>query len=244
MEARSEVTFGLCPVCADLDAHAFRLLDAHPAIRHAIGSPNIGRHHLVSAFHALAVMGVKPGDAYTDDGLASLIDRLSGPGVAASWSRQFAPIWRAGADRATAAAEPWLHVGVELRAEIRAHYFDHLAGRMPPRPVECPSRGCAWCGLGTVMAKRTAKAWAPVTFHGFRGHLCPTCQRYSDEGRGMHGALLDHADPGRAIRRRHPYEPDVQGVRGWAETPGVQPSREPWAHVDLDHLRAILTRGV
>jgi len=252
-EHAAEVTFGQCPACADLDAHAARTLDEHPDIRRMIGSPSIGQHRIVSAFHALAVMGAEPADTYSADGLLSLLDRLSAPGAAASWARRFAPIWEDGASRDTAAAEPWLHVGSDLRAEIRREYGDHLADRMPPRAVACPTVGCAWCGLGSVMAKRSAKPWTPHTMSplslGGNGprplsvHFCPTCERAHADGGSMRSAVLDLIDPGRAMRRRRPYEPDVNGVRGWAALGARRPNAEPWAHLDLDGLRALLASG-
>lgn len=250
VDAHAELVFGLCAACADLDAHAARTLDAHPGIRRMIGSPSIGRHRIASAFHALAVMGAMPAETYTADGLLSLLDRLSAPGASASWSRAFVPIWQDDAARDTAAAEPWLHVGTELRAEIRREYADHLADRMPPRPVACPTGGCAWCGLGSVMAKRSAKPWTPhsIAPAGLGGngprrlavHLCPTCEREHTDGGSMRSAVLAVIDPDRAMRRRVPYEPDVHG---WAVTGRKRPNAEPWTHLDLDGLRAILASG-
>ncbi len=245
----AEVTFATCDRCAALDAHAAATLDAHPAIRRAIGSPSIGRHRIVSAFHALAVLGVEPAETYTADGLTSLLDRLTAPGVSAAWSSRFVPIREADVSRDTAAAEPWLHVGSELRAEIRRQYTDHLADRMPPRAVACPSRGCAWCGVGTVMAKRTAEPWTPHTMspaslggvgpHSLAVHLCPTCERIREDGGSIRSAVLDLVDPGRRLRRRRPYEPEVNGVRGWAVM-GGRPNAAPFAHLDLDGVRELL----
>lgn len=249
VDAHAELTFGLCAACADLDAHAARTLDAHPAIRRMIGSPSIGRHRIVSAFHALAVMGVKPAETYTADGLLSLLDRLTSPGAAASWHRQFVPVWDDDATRGTAAAEPWLHVSADLRGEIRRQYTDHLADRMPPRLVVCPTRGCAWCGVGSVMAKRTAKPWTPHTMspaslggvgpNSLTVHLCPTCERVREGGGSMRSAVLDLIDPDRLMRRRRPYEPEVNGVRGWTVA-GGRPNAAPFAHLDLDGLHALL----
>lgn len=235
-----KATFGVCPACAALDASAARTLDAHPGIRRMIGSASIARHRVLTAFYALAVLGVEPSETYTADGLLSLIDRLSVLGVVAAWHRQFAPIWHDGVSGDSAAAEPWLHVGLDIRADIRREYGAHLADRMPPRPIACPTGGCAWCGIGAVTAKRTAAPWTPTTLHGARGHLCPTCARYRDDGEPMGAALLDTADPDRAIRRRSPLAPDVRDLRGWAQTPGTRPNAEPWGHVDLDGLRALL----
>jgi hypothetical protein len=249
VEARTEATFGLCPACADLDAHAARTLDAHPRIRHMIGSPSIGRYRIASAFHGLAAVGAAPAEMYTHDGLRSLLSRLSVPGAAASWYRRFVPVWQDDAMRDTAAAEPWLHVGTDLRTEIRHQYGDHLADRMPPRAVTCPTGGCAWCGIGSVMAKRTAKPWTPHNIapaglggngpRALRVHLCPTCESARDAGGSMRSAVLDRVDPGREMRRHGPHEPEVQGVRGWALVGGT-PNAEPWAHLDLDGLRAVL----
>lgn len=253
IEGLSEVTFGQCPACADLDAHAARTLDAHPSIRRMIGSASIGQHRIVSAFHALAVMGAKPADTYSADGLLSLLDRLTTPGAAASWHRAFSPVWLDGATRDTAATEPWLHVGADLRGEIRREYADHLADRMPPRDVACPSRGCAWCGVGSVIAKRSAKPWTPHSMspaslggvgpRSLAVHLCPSCERIHDDGGSMRSAVLDIIDPDRALRRRVPHEPDVQGVRGWAVAGGTRPNPAPFAHLDLDGLRALVARG-
>lgn len=237
-------TFGVCPACAALAAHAARALDAHPGVRRMIGSPSIARHRVLSAFYALAVLGVEPSETYTADGLLSLIDRLSVLGVAAAWRSRFAPIWHDGISGDSAAAEPWLHVGLDIRADIRREYGAHLADRMPPRPIACPTRGCAWCGIGTVTAKRTAKPWTPVSLHGARGHLCPTCTGYHAEGEPMGAALLDIADPDRALRRRSPLSPDVRDLRGWAQMADNRPNAEPWGHVDLDGLRSALARGI
>ncbi|TCJ29011.1 hypothetical protein E0W80_01920 [Microbacterium sp. PI-1] len=252
IEALSEVTFGQCRACADLDAHAARILDAHPNIRRMIGSPSIGRHRIVSAFHALAVMGAKPADTYTGDGLMSLLDRLSVSGAAAAWHRQFSPIWEEDASRDTAASEPWLHVHSDLRAAIRREYIDLLADRMPARAVACPTRGCAWCGLGSVVAKRSATPWTPHTMspgtlggvgpHPLAVHLCPMCERIREDGGSMRSAVLDIIDPDRVLRRRVPHEPNVEGVRGWAVI-GGRPNAAPWAHLDLDGLHALVARG-
>lgn len=162
------------------------------------------------------------------------------------------PIWQDDARLGTAAAEPWLHIDADLRAEIRLQYADHLADRMPPRPVSCPTGGCAWCGLGSVMAKRSAKPWTPHSMTpaslGGNGrtmavHLCPTCERIRDDGGSMRSSVLDLIDPDRALRRRVPYEPDVHGVRGWAVAGGGRSNAAPWAHLDLDGLRALLASG-
>jgi hypothetical protein len=250
VEARAEAWFGLCAACTDLDAHAARTLDAHPYIQHSIGSPTIGRYRVASAFHALAVMGAKPAEAYTADGLLSLLDRLSVPGASASWYRRFAPVWQDEAARDTATAEPWLHVGTELRTEIRRQYLDHLADRMPPRAVPCPTGGCAWCGIGSVIAKRSAKPWTPhkIMPTGLGGHdaqtrnvhLCPGCESATDAP--MQTAVLDLIDPGREMRKHVPYEPELRGVRGWAVSGRIRPNTEPWAHLDLDGLLTLLAR--
>lgn len=252
IEGLSEVTFGQCPACADLDAHAVRTLDAHPSIRRMIGSPSIGQHRIASAFRALAVIGVKPALTYSAVGLLSLLDRLSSRGAAASWHRQFAPVRAEEATRGTAAAEPWLHVSPDLRADIGREYGDHLADRMPPRSVACPTGGCAWCGLGSVMAKRTATPWTPHDLYPaslggvgrqMRAHLCPTCERAREFGDSMASAVLDLIDGDRAMRRRVPYEPDLDGVHGWAVSGHEHPNMEPWAHLDLDGLRTLLARA-
>jgi hypothetical protein len=237
----AEATFATCERCATLDSLAARTLDAHPVIRRAIGSPSIGRYRIVSAFQALSVLGLEPSDTYTHDALASLLDRLSAPGASASFSRLFSPTMLADTIPNSAATEPWLHVGTELRSAIRYEYGQHLADRMPPRPVACPTRGCAWCGIASVMAKRTAEPWTPVTVSGARGHLCPTCEHYRDYG-GMPAAVFDYLDPDRAIRRRFPVRPELRDVRAWALS-GEPPSAEPWAHVDIDGARDMLARG-
>lgn len=249
IEGLSEVTFGQCTACADLDAHAARTLDAHSRIRRMIGSPSIGRHRIASAFHALAVMGAKPADTYTDDGLLTLLNRLTSPGAAASWHRKFSPLWQDDAARDTAAAEPWFHLGPDLRASIRAEYLDLLADRLPVRAIACPSGGCAWCGVGSVTAKRTARPWTPHTMSpislGGVGprtlavHLCPTCERIREDGGSMRSAVLDIIDPDRELRRRVPHAPNLDGVHGWAIV-GGQPNGAPWAHHDLTSLRALI----
>lgn len=91
-----------------------------------------------------------------------------------------------------------------------------------------------------MTAKRTAAPWTPKTLRGCRGHLCPTCARYRDDGEPMGAALLDIADADRSLRRRSPRSPDVRDLRGWAEMPGTRPNAEPWAHVDLAGLRALI----
>jgi hypothetical protein len=117
---------------------------------------------------------------------------------------------------------------------------------MPPHRVPCPTGGCAWCGVGTVLAKRSAKPWRP---HSVRegvhttGHLCPTCERIRADGGSMRSAVLGVIDPDRLLRRRMPGEPDVQGVRGWATAGDGRPNEAPWAHLDLLGLRDILARG-
>ncbi|GAA1147681.1 hypothetical protein F6W69_11625 [Microbacterium oxydans] len=252
IEGLSEVTFGQCPACADLDAHAARTLDTHPSIRRMIGSPSIGQHRIASAFRALAAIGATPAATYSADGLLSLLNRLSSRGAAASWHRRFAPVREEDARRGTAAVEPWLHVSPDLLADIRHEYGDHLADRMPPRPVACPTGGCAWCGLGTVLAKRTAKPWtphdlSPVSLGGvgrpMQAHLCPTCERAREFGDSMSSAVLDLIDGDRAMRRRVPHEPDLDGVHGWAVSGHEHPNTEPWAHLDLDGLRMLLARA-
>lgn len=246
-----EVTFATCNRCAALDAHAAATLDAHPMIRRAIGSPSIGRHRIASAFHALAVLGLEPAETYSVDGILSLLDRLAVPGAAASWARRFSPVRDEHASQGTAAAKPWLHVDSVLRAEIRRQYTDHLADRMPERAVACPTRGCAWCGLGSVMAKRTAKPWTPHNIgtaslggspspRNLDVHLCPTCESVREDGGSMRSAVLDLIDPGRLMRRRRPYEPEVNGVRGWAVAGGSEANSTPFAHLDLDGLHALL----
>lgn len=59
-------------------------------------------------------------ETYTHDGLLSLLDRLSVPGTAAPWFRQFAPIWMEGAIPGTAASEPRLHVGAACARRVAA----------------------------------------------------------------------------------------------------------------------------
>jgi hypothetical protein len=43
----------------------------------------------------------------------------------------------------------------------------------------------------------------------------------------MRSAVLDVIDPGRALRRHLPHEPDVHGVRGWAGAGGKRESAAP-----------------
>lgn len=74
-------------------------------------------------------------------------------------------------------------------------------------------------------------------------HLCPTCERYLTNGETMRAALLDAVDSDRAMRRQNPYEPELRGVRGWAVANRAKPNAEPWAHVGLNDLRALLAVG-
>lgn len=101
------------------------------------------------------------------------------------------------------------------------------------------------------MAKRSAIPWTPraITPGSLGGngprplnvHLCPSCERARDAGGTIRSAVLDRVDPGRALRRHVPHEPDLNGVRGWAVV-GGKPNAEPWAHLDLDRLRDLLER--
>lgn len=58
----------------------------------------------------------------------------------------------------------------------------------------------------------------------------------------MQTVVLDLIDPGREMRQHLPYEPDLRGVRGWADSGRKRPNAEPWAHLDLHALRALLAR--
>lgn len=102
------------------------------------------------------------------------------------------------------------------------------------------------------MAKRSATPWTPRTItpgslsrNGPRPlsvHPCPACDQARGAGGGIRSAEFDRVDPGRALRRHVPYDPDVKGVRGWAVAGGKRPKTALWAHLDLDGLRSLLER--
>lgn len=249
---RAQYTFAECERCAEREARAASVLAAHPGIVRAIGGHEVAQHRLVGALCGLAVLEVEPPEHPTAEAVVSLLERLSTAGTLSAFSRLFSPVWREGTTTDTASTEPWLHVSLELRAELRRQYANHRADQLPARPVPCPSGGCAWCGVGTVYAKRTARAWvahsiAPASLGGngpalLDRHLCPTCEAIRADGGVMLDSLLMAVDPDRAMRSRRPFDPELRGVRGWAVT-GRKPNREPWQHTDRDGLRHLLESG-
>jgi hypothetical protein len=244
------VDLGLCDECEATGERAARLLDAHPAVARGIGSP--ARHQVTCALNALAVIGVTPPEQMTTETLVELLE-LAPLGAAARWAARFSPLWRSGSREEHAASDPWLFVGVSARTDIREAYARWLARRRPPRPVESPSGGCLLCGVGEVMARHGDTPWRETTVNAsvlgggggsLSGHLCPACQSAQDDA-GSHmldAAILAVVDRDRAIRRKRPYAPTVNGARGWAVT-GRKPNRKPFGHLNLDSLRASLLSG-
>jgi hypothetical protein len=230
-ESAGKVTFGLCETCRARDEYARTLVAAHPSVRRAIGSP---AQHLVSgALDALALLGVEPPPNLTAQRLHDLLT-LSTVGIRARWSSQFSPIWRDGVSTKQCAAEPWLFVSIEDRNEARQLRADWLADGLPPIAVTCPSGGCAWCGIHTTAARRS-KARTLWLAHG-RGHLCPTCADQHERGEDFHGAFLAFIDPDRAIRRRTPEPPNLNGVLKWQDAHGGDGTA--WSHMgERDELR-------
>lgn len=249
MPRGTTVDLGLCEACAATGEHAARLLEAHPAVARRIGSP--ARHQVTCALDALRAIGEIPPEETTADALTELLD-LASLGAAARWSARFSPLWRRGSREEHAASEPWLFVGLDTRADIRREYARWLARRLPSRPVASPSGGCLLCGIGEVLARHDTP-WRATTANGtvlgggagsVSGHLCPACQHAQDDA-GSHmldAAILTAVDPDRATRRKRPYAPSVNGARAWGVT-SRKPNREPFAHLDLDGLRASLASG-
>lgn len=248
--AGASVTLGECAECEAVGALAARLLDANRAIARGIGSP--ARHQVTCALDALRVIGAPLPETMTRDALGELL-MLAPLGAAARWAARYSPLWRHGTREDRAASEPWLFVGLDIRADIRREYARWLARRRPPRPVACPTGGCLLCGVGSVLARHGDAPWHETTANGsvlgggrgsVSGHLCPACQTAQDDA-GSHmldAAILAVVDPDRAIRRKRPYAPSVDGAQAWGVT-GLTPNREPFAHLDLDGLRASLLRG-
>ncbi|PRB04605.1 hypothetical protein CQ047_16580 [Microbacterium sp. MYb72] len=244
------VDLGLCDTCSATGGHAARLLDANPRIARGIGSP--ARHQVTCALNALQVIGAALPEQTTDEALRELLE-LAPLGAAARWSARFSPTLRRGSREEHAASEPWLFVGTDIRTDIRRGYAHWLARRLPPRPAACPSGGCLLCGVGEVMARHGDKPWRETTVNAsvlsgvggsVTGHLCQPCQAAQDDA-GSHmldAAILAVVDPDRAIRRKRPYAPTVNGARGWAVT-GRKPNRKPFGHLNLDGLRTSLLSG-
>lgn len=248
--AGSTVTLSECDECRAVGDLAARLLDANRATARRIGSP--ARHQVTCALDALRAIGAPLPETLSRDSLDELL-ALAPLGAAARWQALYSPVWRVGSRDDRAASEPWLFVGLDLHTDIRREYARWLARRRPPRPVACPTGGCLLCGVGSVLARHGDAPWRETTANGsvlgggrgsVSGHLCPACQAAQDDA-GSHmldAAILAVVDPDRAIRRKRPYAPSVEGAQAWVVTSRM-PNREPFAHLDLDGLRASLLRG-
>ncbi len=246
----ASVRLGDCSECAAVTSAAAAIVADNPWMASHIGSP--AQHQVACALDALRVIGAPMPVGIRDDVAWDLL-RLTTLGSAARWASRFAPVTEAGAREDRAASEPWLFVGLELRAEIQHAYVAWLARRRPPRPVPCPSGGCMLCGVASVLARHGDKPWRATSANAsvlgggggsIAGHLCPTCQTAQDEA-GSHmldAAVLAVADPDRAFRRKRPEPPRLDGLVAWALL-SEAPNDEPFQHHDIDGLRAALRRG-
>lgn len=243
--------FGRCRDCAAIDARVDALLDAYPRLAATIGARSIARHRLGSALAACELLGVPVRiDRETD--LATLLEHVTAAGAGLAWSLTAAG--RAGG----ANVEPWWHVTAAQRQAARDGIGAYLRARndrpvrvTPPRDVD--RRGCLLCGVGAVRAMRSRAddAWgvlevAPRLLGGRGGELllgvvCPGC-----EAAIQHVGTIGPAALETALLRsigwtpRGLARPELRVV-GWGALPdGTPPNARPWAHLDVETLRAEL----
>lgn len=255
------LTFARCSPCAERHALAAEVAVLHRPLL-ALGSTSITADRLAFALDALAAVGAlqSPTEAEAAEALyrrsypatRSLLERLSDLGAAVQWASRFSPVWQADALKDTCASEAWLFVPSDTLTDIRRQVGEHLRDRMPPRPIACPSGGCAVCGHASVDARRPSEAWTAITSGKYAGgHLCPADAALLDEEGSISYSLLERSvcdvvDPDRMARRKRPHAPDLQGITAWADerTPGSRLGADTrWSHVNLDALRALLFHG-
>lgn len=263
----AEVQMSRCEVCTAIRDAAVDLMRAHPEQRARIGSPEIAAYRLELALSALDAIGINDPariDRLTDTGgdIRRLIEFLAVPGGWAQWSAKFSPRPEPGLSASSAAAARWSGVSAEARRDLKAAYLALFAARTE-KPVKalCPSEdgqpsGCMLCGVGAVMALRSRAdyQWVEmsadaVTIGGrdapdsLDGCVCPTCDRAIDSAGGVGQsamrlsvlALLGIPGHLQAVSQ-------IDGIVGWGVLRGAVPNETPWAHVDLNELRAEVER--
>lgn len=262
VEAAGTMSFAECAACTDRHALVAAVVVAHPGLAH-LGSTSITADRLSLAVDALAAVDVlttprqvrKATETYTTAYAAatSLLDRFSILGGSVQFSARFSPVWKHGADPATCASSPWLHVEAGLAQDIRYQLGEHLRDRMPPRPIPAPAdsrySGCVICGVASVEARRPELAWTGVPSGAYAGgHLCASCAGAVDFTGGTLGpsaveqAVLEVVDPDRAMRRKRPNDPQLHGLSMWADA-GDLPAPTRFAFLNTDALVELLTFG-
>jgi len=248
----TEIGVTRCDRCADRLDVAARIMGAHPAVAREHG--NVGIDRLDAALAALDVMErstLTESLTLTDAYLRNLIAALSALGGWCSWSATSAA-------PGVCAPRRWAHVSQAMWDDTRREFAALLQRRMErPEPIGPPTdRGalpaCAFCGVGTLLLKKSAAAAAwgvehrmPLASMGGWGgevvtaHVCPTCRAalVSSGAIGLPAVWL-------AVIRSRGYEPrsssgvvSLDGVKPWAALPrGAEPNATPWAQVDLAAL--------
>lgn len=165
----AETVLARCSSCHDRLRAARLLLDQHPSFVRRLGRET-AEHQLSAALDAFAAAGLDyPREQeWTEMEVRALLRHLAAPGVAARWSRRFAPVLALDARPGTAMTEPWAHLTREQHAAIRDGHARLLAARVarsrPDVPIAPPQgRACAFCGLGAMLlpAEQVAEKGGP-----------------------------------------------------------------------------------
>lgn len=165
-----ETVMTRCPACRDRLQAARLLLDQHPSFVRRLGRES-AEHQLSAALDAFAALGLDYPREWSKREVTAALRHLTAPGVAARFSRRFAPVLALGARPGTATVAPWAHLTAEQRAAIRHGHAQLLAARVaraqPDVHLRPPQgRACAFCGLGAVVmpaeqvAEKGGREWA------------------------------------------------------------------------------------
>ncbi|GAA5098861.1 hypothetical protein GCM10025760_34350 [Microbacterium yannicii] len=235
MPKGASVALPTCSDCRDIEASAAAIVAAHPGLRRALGS--VAAWQTTTALYGLSALGQPlPGQDIAPARLRDLVHRLAAPGAVVAYSRRFSPVWLADSATKLAARTPWSAVELDALAECRAAAVEWLADARPARPLAHPNgEHCAWCGTATAMGRRTSEAWI--------GKLCATCADVQSGGGTSDDALWQAVDPDRAIRRRMPRRPRIDGATPWRQRRGGNGA--PWSHLGgVEALRRDVARLV
>ncbi|WP_062304134.1 hypothetical protein [Demequina subtropica] len=248
-----ETILPLCPACTERREVAQRWADDEWTLAQRWGSLPVVVGRVWCALDGIVLAGGKPPESVRDVLLAA--KHLGDIGNGAQWSLRFSPVLAQGAKPEQGTMRPWGHVAESVRTDARAAYAAMLLARVDqPIMRACPSRGCLYCGVGSVLALRSAEPWTPHMFTlapigggqgragqaSRAGFLCPTCERaYQDEGQanGM-SALTRSLLVALGHREGRDGPPIASGLEAWCVTERP-PSAEPFGWLsNLDRLRA------
>ncbi len=221
MSAGAGIDLPTCSDCQGIAEQARTIVSAHRGLVRLLGT--VATWQTTTALYALDTIGQPlPGPDIEPHRLGSLVHRLASPGAGTMYSRRFSPVMLADASTKFSARERWSAVDPVALADCRSGFLDWKADGRPIRALAHPGRRrCEWCGTATFPGRRVSEVWF--------GDLCAKCHAVQEAGGTSYEAMWEAIDPDRAIRRRRPYVPDIDGVRPYSQSPGGDGT--PWSHL-------------